>query len=52
MKIRNKILPLTIMDRRLPKGKPTGHNEKYMLECPWIGESTGKMETSILVKAA
>ncbi|KAA3453752.1 reverse transcriptase [Gossypium australe] len=31
-------------------GKPTGRNENHMLECPWVGESTGLRRLRYLCK--
>ncbi|KAA3480968.1 reverse transcriptase [Gossypium australe] len=41
-----------LLNRRLLIGKPTEHNEKSMLERPWIGEFTGSSEAALLNQAA
>ncbi|KAA3475803.1 reverse transcriptase [Gossypium australe] len=38
--MRDNLLFQTILDRRLPMGKPAVHNENHLLECPWVGELT------------
>ncbi|KAA3481202.1 Zinc finger, CCHC-type-like protein [Gossypium australe] len=42
----------TLLNRRLPVGKPTERNEKPMLERPWIEESTGSSKAVLLSQAA
>ncbi|KAA3460002.1 reverse transcriptase [Gossypium australe] len=42
----------TLLNRRLPLGKPTEHNEKPILERPWFGESTGSSKAVLLNQAA